>query len=768
MMNMGVAYQISAQVAGNPQVAGLRREVKGLKDETAALPGQFKAVSASAKQFAAILGIGFGAEKIVELGRSAIESGGHIKDLASRTGLSTTAVQKLGYAAKLTGADIDQVGKAADKMNVKLGNALSGNNEAIKAFQQLGLDPSRLAGMNNDQRFDAIVSALSKVDDASLKAKLGMDVFGKGFAALLPIMGQGADSARALGDELERMGGVISPEDLERLDLLDDSLTKFSITARARAGQAIGFLVENSDELIAVTEVLAVMFASRLAVALALSTREYLLNTVAAIANARAQEMAALQATGNVRAMLAMSSASGLATRGLTGLVALMGGPLNVAIMAAGAAWYYTGTQLDANITRAAALRAVLITLRGEYEKAQFLKSSGGFLGIGGKSIEEKRAGVKAIQERIDTDLTNLRTPDAETPGAKALADQQKAMKEYKDSMAKTLAEIAKADAAADARSGSKSSRESDIKALQDYALKQQQVNEKLAQENEYLGMTSIEVAKLKAARELDDEAAQKTLRMQPDIKAKYLATADAIKQQRLELMQKNYEERRSFESGSKQALAEYVENVDDMATAAKDFWGRTFSGMEDALVNLRKTGKLNFKDLANSIIDDLIRIQVRSSITGTLASMLGSLNPFGGSTAAIQADLRTTIAANPSIFANGGIMTAAGSMPLRKYAGGGVANSPQVAIYGEGSKPEAYVPLPDGRSIPVTMENSGGGNIYLSVTTIVQADGSATTNSTGSGGNDETAKQLSQQMVAVARGVITKEKMPGGLLFNG
>jgi hypothetical protein len=57
--------------------------------------------------------------------------------------------------------------------------------------------------------------------------------------------------------------------------------------------------------------------------------------------------------------------------------------------------------------------------------------------------------------------------------------------------------------------------------------------------------------------------------------------------------------------------------------------------------------------------------------------------------------------------LANGGLMTQWGMAPLRKYAGGGIANSPQVAVYGEAG-PEAFVPLPDGRSIPVTISGSG------------------------------------------------------------
>ena len=60
--------------------------------------------------------------------------------------------------------------------------------------------------------------------------------------------------------------------------------------------------------------------------------------------------------------------------------------------------------------------------------------------------------------------------------------------------------------------------------------------------------------------------------------------------------------------------------------------------------------------------------------------------------------------------FADGGIMTGGGPMPLKGYSSGGIANSPQMAVFGEGTRPEAYVPLPDGRTIPVTIKGAAGG----------------------------------------------------------
>lgn len=61
--------------------------------------------------------------------------------------------------------------------------------------------------------------------------------------------------------------------------------------------------------------------------------------------------------------------------------------------------------------------------------------------------------------------------------------------------------------------------------------------------------------------------------------------------------------------------------------------------------------------------------------------------------------------------FAGGGVMTAGGPLPLRRYERGGIAHSPQLALFGEGRRPEAYVPLPDGRRIPVRLDTEPGGS---------------------------------------------------------
>ncbi len=109
--------------------------------------------------------------------------------------------------------------------------------------------------------------------------------------------------------------------------------------------------------------------------------------------------------------------------------------------------------------------------------------------------------------------------------------------------------------------------------------------------------------------------------------------------------------------------------------------------------------------DLLNAAYDELLGNPLKDLIRGTLDTIFkpsGSNSPFGrpGQTPPILSSIASIFG-----FADGGIMTSSGSMPLRKYAAGGIANSPQIAMFGEGSVPEAYVPLQDGRNIPVRLE---------------------------------------------------------------
>lgn len=75
-----------------------------------------------------------------------------------------------------------------------------------------------------------------------------------------------------------------------------------------------------------------------------------------------------------------------------------------------------------------------------------------------------------------------------------------------------------------------------------------------------------------------------------------------------------------------------YFESIQDKGVATASIVSKAFKGMEDSLVTFATTGKLDFSSMANSIIADLIRIQIQQSITKPLAAaMSGGLSSIFG-----------------------------------------------------------------------------------------------------------------------------------------
>jgi hypothetical protein len=104
--------------------------------------------------------------------------------------------------------------------------------------------------------------------------------------------------------------------------------------------------------------------------------------------------------------------------------------------------------------------------------------------------------------------------------------------------------------------------------------------------------------------------------------------------------------------------------------------------------------------------------------------------------------------------------MSPSGPVPLKTYSRGGIANSPQLALYGEGSMNEAYVPLPDGRRIPVALQGGRGGGSTTNV--VVNVDASGNSKVSGDGGQ---AEQLGRVVSQAVQAELIRQKRPGGIL---
>lgn len=173
--------------------------------------------------------------------------------------------------------------------------------------------------------------------------------------------------------------------------------------------------------------------------------------------------------------------------------------------------------------------------------------------------------------------------------------------------------------------------------------------------------------------------------------------------------------------NGAKKAYANYADNASNIAGQVQGVFTDAFNGLADAFATFATTGKANFKDLATSIIADLIRIETRIAISKALQSMFG-----GGQ---MTGDQQSQLASGAGDFidsviasAKGNVFTSAG---LSAYSGT-VVDKPTMFAFAKGAGlmgeagPEAILPLtrgPDGKlGVTTSSTNSGGRNGPVSI----------------------------------------------------
>ena len=233
--------------------------------------------------------------------------------------------------------------------------------------------------------------------------------------------------------------------------------------------------------------------------------------------------------------------------------------------------------------------------------------------------------------------------------------------------------------------------------------------------------------------------------------------------------------------AGFEQGVKDFANSAADSFQTVRDATAKAFKGMEDALVDFVMTGKLNFKDLAGSIIKDLIRIQIQQSLTpilsglgkaavGIIGGLIGGATTgavsqssylSGNSYAAAVADGGVFSGGGLTAFAKGGILGPMGGM-LTKPTVFPMANG--MGLAGEAG-PEAVMPLkrgPDGKLGVASSGGGGGGAVAVSITI---NDNRTQTETKGKGDDRSQAPKIAEMIKGVVHAKLVQEMRPGGLL---
>lgn len=753
-MNLDALLRIKADVQGENNIRRLGNSMQGLQGQVKNAAMGFNNLKGAVAGFGAAIAGSAVVGGLTAIVKKSIDAGDELFNLQAKTGVAANELIGIGNAAKLADVDVATLGKGLTKLNVNLVKAAEGNDQLARQFKALGISVKDANGqvVPADKALKQIADRFADMPDGAQKAAAAVALFGKAGADLIPLLNEGAAS-------MEKFTYKVGEDFAARSDLFNDTITELGIKTQ-------GFGLELTDALLpalqSILEVFGDLFDTQndwsalfevIKVGLR-SVATFIYATIKLLDVAIKNVVAYFQAVGAALQGNFQEAGNIIQNR--------IGGLLEQArrdFAQIQKIWTDSPSPGTGRRTRGRAM--ALDTSDADREREAASRSAAAEARRAAaeqERLEEKRASLtqKAIslQEQLRESVADLNAAYENigaSPTDKLFLERDQALTENKrqvDDLTRSVVELW--------REVREAGGTLDIKPFEELVNAFSRANAALADKNYLQGLKDLLPslqeydAKIKEVQqgkteltELEKLNAEVNL-LQLDILAQTnpaLAEHIRLLRERAKALDeataKQKADSESIGIGIRDRLQEYYNSVKDLGGAIGDAVVNGLQGLEDQLTAFVTTGKASFKELAASILSDLARIALRAAIIQPIVQALGGLFPGFK-------------------FATGGIMTEDGPMPLKRYATGGIAKSPQLALYGEGSQPEAFVPLPDGRRIPVAMQG-GGGNTTVNVS--VDAKGTSVQGNSGQG------EQLGRAISQAVQAELVKQRRPGGLL---
>ncbi|MBK8916491.1 MAG: hypothetical protein IPM64_18140, partial [Phycisphaerales bacterium] len=194
----------------------------------------------------------------VNLVKGSVDAADHLNDLSKQTGIAVDTLGGIGFAAEQSGGSLEDAAASISKFNLKIAEAISGEKDAVKAFEALGISVDELKNKTTDDILVKVADRFASYDDHANTAALANAVFGKSYAGFLPLLREGGDSLLENIDYFRRFGGI-TQETAGQADKFNDTMAKLKLLngqfGRALASELLpslqtlaGLWVENQEK----------------------------------------------------------------------------------------------------------------------------------------------------------------------------------------------------------------------------------------------------------------------------------------------------------------------------------------------------------------------------------------------------------------------------------------------------------------------------------------------------------------------------------------
>lgn len=617
--------------------------------------------------------------------RGAVAMADSIQDISNATGIASDRILAFQTAVKAGGGSVENASKALFTFYASIQSAVDGSIAAQSAFDALGISLTDINNLSEQELFVKALERLSLMEPSAKKAALQMELLGKAGRSLsidpafINTLSAGSEQAKTTAASIAQAAK------------LNDEWAASTDKLRLSFIEAFGPLISSLNQLLGVLPSLTQAFRV-LGVVIA---------TALAITGARALIGALGMVARGFGVITALGSKFGNIFKGIGNGANTINSPLGklrdvasaviAPIAAAATAWGLWSNSTD-TATTATDTNTSATDLNTQAQRNAKSAIDDKVKSIQAQVTEFSRVNAQTLEQiNLDAQLIGTSrqyqdTQKAQAALAKRSADEIDKLTKAKEALSEKekqlglgtvydqqIAEIQRLTQVEQERVNQAIANASSLQNLEErrlfgirseYDLQDKLLN--IQRDIADVGLTDIEKKYRDIVRAADDSAkaairAEEARRGAPlntqeiqDYYAKARQGTDRL----VTSQKKLYDSSRTFSTGWNKAFKEYVDNATNAAAKAERMFAKFTSGLEDLIVEFAKTGKFEWQGFVNSMLEELLRSQIRETLS-SLGTAFGFGNLFGGGG---SANARGTTANNPMYVIDVGSGSGGGS----------------------------------------------------------------------------------------------------------
>jgi hypothetical protein len=238
MANLG-NLSVNLQLQSAQFVAGLRQAAAASQASATAINSAMNMAKGAAVGFIGALSVDAFSNQI----QQAFDYADAIQDLSDRTGAGTKFIQEFRYAAQLAGSSVESADAGLEKFSKTMGSAINGNKAAQETLAKYGV-----TSRDVDEAVRQAAQTISTYKDKSAQAAATAELFGKKNQNLTATMASGRDGLSDFAQKAQDLGIILDKDVISNAGQVNDKLDTMRMILTA---QLAGTIVQNADALVA-------------------------------------------------------------------------------------------------------------------------------------------------------------------------------------------------------------------------------------------------------------------------------------------------------------------------------------------------------------------------------------------------------------------------------------------------------------------------------------------------------------------------------------